>query len=99
MENINIKRRKKRTKTKTNIDDIENSFQTQVKFLKQLYLESQKKFNELSEQIKDLLVHVSVSSKTKLQISQIYQLLGYSPRSIQIKIGTNKDLFKGLFDK
>ena len=84
---------------KINFDEIEKSFQTQVNFFKNLYLESQNKFNDLSEQINDLLLHIQVSQKTKLQISQIYQLLGYSPRTIQIKIGTKKKLFKGLFDK
>ncbi len=62
-------------------------------------MESQKKLNNLSEQINDLLLHVQVTTKTKLQISQIYQLLGYSPRSIQLKIGTKKNLFMNLFNK
>ena len=99
INNTSVQRKKKRKRTKNNIDDIENSFQTQVKFFKNLYLEYKKKFNELSEQIKDLLNHVNVNQKTKLQISQIYQILGYSPRTIQLKIGTKINLLKGLFEK
>ncbi len=98
-DNITCNNKIKKRNKKREIDDIEYSFQTQVKFFKNLYMESQKKLNNLSEQINDLLLHVQVTTKTKLQISQIYQLLGYSPRSIQLKIGTKKNLFMNLFNK
>ena len=69
--------------------DIGKQIQGQLNFLKKEIKEKDNKFNSLSEQVKELLKNIKCDMKNKPQVSQICQILGYSPQTIN-KIVTNK---------
>ena len=63
--------------------------QKQMKFIKEQLKESLLKYEQLSEQIKELLKNVKCDMKNKPNISQICQILGYSPETTS-RIVNNK---------
>ena len=69
--------------------DIEKQVQEQLNFLKKENKEIKYKYNLLIEQVKELLKNIKCDMKNKPQVSQICQILGYSPQTIN-KIVTNK---------
>jgi myosin heavy subunit len=69
--------------------DIEKALQDQLKILKDEIKEKNKKYNLLSEQVKELLKNIKCDMKIKPQIVQICQIFEYSPQTIN-RIVTNK---------
>ena len=63
--------------------------QKQMKFIKDQLKEALLKYDQLSEQVKELLKNIKVEIKIKPQISQICQIFGYSPQTTS-KILNNK---------
>ena len=69
--------------------DIVKQNQIQLSYLKEQIKELNQKYNLLTEQVKELLKNIKVDIKIKPQVSQICQILGYSPQTIN-RIVTNK---------
>ena len=63
--------------------------QKQMTFIKKQLKESLQNYEQLSEQVKELLKNVKCDIKIKPQISQICQILGYSPNTTS-RILSNK---------
>ena len=76
-------------KDETNDKEVIKLMQEQNKFLKEQIKEINNKYNLLAEQVKELLKNIKCDMKIKPQVSQICQILGYSPQTIN-KIVTNK---------
>ena len=70
--------------------------QKQMKFIKEQLKESLLKFEQLSEQVKELLKNVKCDIKIKPNISQICQILGYSPQTTSRILNNKKGGILGL---
>ena len=70
--------------------------QKQMKFIKEQLKESLLKFEQLSEQVKELLKNIKCDIKIKPNISQICQILGYSPQTTNRILNNKKGGILGL---
>ena len=70
--------------------DIEKQVKEQLQLLKNENKELRYKYNLLIEQIKELLKNIKCDMKNKPQVSQICQILGYSPQTINKVVSNNK---------
>jgi hypothetical protein len=70
--------------------------QKQMKFIKEQLKESLLKFEQLSEQVKELLKNIKCDIKIKPNISQICQILGYSPQTTSRILNNKKGGILGL---
>ena len=70
--------------------------QKQMTFIKTQLKESIKKYEQLSDQVKELLKNIKVEIKIKPQISQICQILGYSPNTTSRIIANKKTGIFGI---
>ena len=70
--------------------------QKQMKFIKDQLKDSLLKYDQLSEQVKELLKNVKCDNKNKPQIVQICQIFGYSPQTISRMINNKKGGIFGL---
>ena len=70
--------------------------QKQMKFIKEQLKDSILKYDQLSEQVKELLKNVKCDIKIKPQISQICQILGYSPQTTSKILNNKKGGILGL---
>ena len=64
-----------------------------IKFLKSENKESNRKFDNLAEQIKQLIQKLKYDDNIKPQISEILQLLGFSDESIQNIVNNGEGYF------
>ena len=71
----------------------------EVRNLKKDIKEKDEKFKSLVEQIKELFKGMKCDSKNKLQISQIFQILGYPPEVINKVINSKKGNIMDLIEK
>jgi chromosome segregation ATPase len=70
--------------------------QKQMKFLKDQLKDCLLKYEQLSEQVKEMLKNVKCDIKIKPQISQICQILGYSPQTTSRILNNKKGGILGL---
>ena len=70
--------------------------QKQMKFIKDQLKESLLKYEQLSEQVQELLKNIKCDLKIKPQISQICQILGYSPQTTSRILNNKKGGILGL---
>ena len=62
-----------------------------IQGIKEKYNELEFRFNNLVEQVQILIGNISVSQKIKPQVSQICQLMGYSPKTTGRILSSSKD--------
>ena len=67
-----------------------------IQGLKDKLVELEFKYNNLVEQVKILIGNISINQKIKPQVTQICQLLGYSPKTTGRIITSNKEKKKIL---
>ena len=67
--------------------DLEYSGNQKVEIVKKL----KEKYSNLVEQVKMLIGNIPFNNKIKIQVSQICQLLGYSPETIRKILLDGKD--------
>ena len=81
-------------------DDSEYSefkqMQKQMTFIKKQLKETLQKYEQLSDQVKELLKNVKCDIKIKPQISQICQILGFSPNTTARIISNKKTGIFGI---
>ena len=70
--------------------------QKQMTFIKKQLKEIMLKYDQLSEQVKELLKNIKCDMKIKPQISQICQILGYSPNTTARIIANKKTGLLGI---
>ena len=70
--------------------------QKQMTFIKKQLKEVMLKYDQLSEQVKELLKNIKCDMKIKPQISQICQILGYSPNTTARIVSNKKSGILGL---
>ena len=70
--------------------------QKQMTFIKKQLKEIMTKYDQLSDQVKELLKNIKCDMKIKPQISQICQILGYSPNTTARIIANKKSGILGL---
>ena len=70
--------------------------QKQMKFIKEQLKESLLKYDQLSEQVKELIKNIKVEIKIKPQISQICQIIGYSPQTTSRILSNKKGGILGM---
>ena len=62
-------------------------------FIKKQLKETLQKYEQLSDQVKELLKNVKCDIKIKPQISQICQILGKSPEEVNKIVNKKKSIF------
>jgi hypothetical protein len=70
--------------------------QKQMNLIKEQLKESLLKYDQLSEQVKELLKNVKCDNKNKPQIAQICQIFGYSPQTTNRIVNNKKGGIFGL---
>ena len=76
----------------SDLDEIKG-LKTLTKFLKKDNKEKEKKINNLTEKIKELINNLKYDTKIKPQLSQILELLGFPSNTIQNILNNNKGFF------
>ena len=70
--------------------------QKQMKFIKDQLKDTLLKYDQLSDQVKELLKNIKCDIKIKPQISQICQIIGYSPQTTSRILNNKKGGILGL---
>ena len=82
----------------SDLDEVKG-LKTMIDYLKKDNKEKDKKFESLVEQIKELFKGMKCDSKNKLQISQIFQIIGYPPEVINMVTNSKKGNIMDLIEK